>query len=214
MLSPTQGLLRGMRAASLGVVGFVLALVAHVAAGGVAPGPVALILLAGLTGLAAVLLTGVRLTSVRIGVSLAAVQVVLHEVFMALGARTGCTLTGMSSAAGALMGRSARAVALSGCATAMAHTRMGQPSMFAATAMVGGHVAATAVMVALLAYGEKVLWFLAGWVGPHRSLRVDRPQLQAMRAVSCGASPMFRVRFACGGVGRRGPPLRALFAVV
>jgi hypothetical protein len=54
----------------------------------------------------------------------------------------------------------------------------------------------------------------AGWVGPYRSLRVDLPELQAMRAVSCGASPMLRVRFACGGVGRRGPPLRALFAVL
>jgi hypothetical protein len=32
MLSPAKGLLRGLRAASLGVVGFGLALVAHVAA--------------------------------------------------------------------------------------------------------------------------------------------------------------------------------------
>ena len=62
---PTKGLLRGLRAASLGVVGFVLALAAHVAAGGAEPGPVVLLLLAGLVGLAAVLLTGVRLTPVR-----------------------------------------------------------------------------------------------------------------------------------------------------
>ena len=34
MLAPAQGLLRGLRAAALGVVGFVLALAAHVTAGG------------------------------------------------------------------------------------------------------------------------------------------------------------------------------------
>ena len=47
-----------MRAASLEVVGFVHALAAHVAAGGGTPGPVVLLLLGGLIGLAAVLLTG------------------------------------------------------------------------------------------------------------------------------------------------------------
>ena len=62
MSSPAQGLLRGLRAASLGVVGFVLALVAHLAAGGAAPGPVVLLLLAGLIGVASVLLTGAWLT--------------------------------------------------------------------------------------------------------------------------------------------------------
>ena len=65
MLSPTGGVLRGLRTASLGVTGFVLALMAHVAAGGGAPGPVALLLLAGLIGLGAFLLTVVRLSPLR-----------------------------------------------------------------------------------------------------------------------------------------------------
>jgi hypothetical protein len=214
MLLPTQGLLRGLRAGSLGVVGFVVALVAHVAAGGGAPGPIVLLLLAGLTGLAAVLLTGVRLTPAHIGVSLAAMQVVLHESFMWLGAQTGCAVTAVSAPAGGLMGQGARPVALSGCATAMAHTGMGQHSMFAATAMVGAHVAATAVMAALLAYGEKVLWFLAGWVRPPCWLLVDLPELPEVRVVFLGAPPRFRVRFANGGVGRRGPPSWGLLAIV
>lgn len=203
---PTQGLLRGLRAASLGVVGFVVALVAHVAAGGAAPGPVVMLLLAGLVGLAAVILTGARLTRVRIGVSLAAMQVVLHEAFMLVGGHTGCVMTGVGAPAGALMGHGARTVPLSGCATAMAHTGMGQPSMFAATSMIGAHVAATAVMAALLAYGEKVLWFLAGWLGPPQSLSVGLPELLAVRVMSSGTTTKLRVRFACGGVGRRGPP--------
>jgi hypothetical protein len=214
MLLPTRGLLRGLRAASLGVVGFVVALVAHVAAGGATPGPIVLILLAGLTGLAAVLLTGVQLSPVRVGVSLATMQVVLHAVFMWLGAQTGCAMTEVKTPVGTLMGHGARSLPLTGCATAMAHTGMSQPSTFAATAMVGGHVAATAVMAALLAYGEKVLWFLAGWVRPPRSLRVGLPEQPGVRVVSSGASPTFRVRFACGGVGRRGPPAQGLFAIV
>jgi hypothetical protein len=214
MLSPTQGSLRGLRAGSLGVVGFALALVAHVAAGGAAPGSVVLLLLAGLTGLAAVLLTGVRLSPVRIGVSLTAMQVVLHRVFMWLGAPTGCLVTGMSPQAGGHMGLGGRPVPLFECATGMAETGMGQRSGFAAMAMVAAHVAAAAAMAALLAYGEKGLWFLAGWVRIPRWLRVGLPELQAVRVVSSGASPLFRVRFSCGGVGRRGPPPRGLFAIV
>jgi hypothetical protein len=213
MLSPTQGLLRGLRAGSLGVLGFVLALVAHLAAGGAAPGPVVLLLLAWLTGLAAVLLTGARLSPVRIGVSLSAMQLVLHEVFMWLGAQTGCAMTAVSAPAGGLMDHGARPVALPVCATAMAHTGMGQHSMFAATAMVGAHVGATAVTAALLAYGEKVLWFLAGWVRLPCWLHVGLPELPGVRVVFLGAPPRCRVRFANGGVGRRGPPPWGLLAV-
>jgi len=199
MLSPTRGVLRGLRAASLSIVGFVLALVAHAAAGGVAPGPVALLLLAGLVGLAAVLLTGGRLGPVRVGVSLTTMQVVLHEVFMRLGT-TGMAHTGMAD---------------SGMAgTGMAEAGMTERSLLAATAMVDAHVAAIAVMAVLLAYGEKAVWFLAGCVRTLRWLRVGLPALPAVRGVSLGAPRMYRVRFASGGVGRRGPPSRDLFAVL
>lgn len=211
MLSPTRGWLRGLRAASLGVVGFVLALVAHVAAGGAAPGPAALLILAALIGLAAVLLTGARLSPVRVVVSLTAMQVVLHEAFMWLASPTACSMTGMSAPAGGPMGHGGQP-ALE-CATGMAHAGMGQTSLFAATSMVLAHVASTAVMAALLAYGEQVLWFLARCVRAPRWFRVGLPELPAVRVVSSGAPRMLRVRFACGGVGRRGPPPRGLFAI-
>jgi hypothetical protein len=211
MLSPTTGLLRGLRAASLGVVGFLLALVAHLAAGSAAPGPVVLVLLAGFTGLAAVLITRVRLSPVRIGVSLTALQVILHEVFMRLGERAGCLMTGVSAPAGAHLGHGQPML---GCATGMAHAGMGQPSMLAMPAMVGAHVAATAVMAALLAYGERVLWALAGFVRPPRWLRVGLPHLPAVQTASFGAPRLFSLRFACSGVGRRGPPSRSLLAIV
>jgi hypothetical protein len=90
MVWPAQGLLRWLRVSWLGVVGFVLSLAAHVAAGSTVPGPVVLALLAGLTALVAVLLTGVRLSTLRIAVSLTAGQMVPHEVFMWLGAAGAC----------------------------------------------------------------------------------------------------------------------------
>ena len=159
MLSPTRGVLRGLRAASLSIVGFVLALVAHAAAGGVAPGPVALLLLAGLVGLAAVLLTGGRLGPVRVGVSLTTMQVVLHEVFMRLGT-TGMAHTGMTD---------------SGMAgTGMAEAGMTERSLLAATAMVDAHVAAIAVIAVLLAYGEKGA-VVPGWVRTHAPVVARRP---------------------------------------
>jgi hypothetical protein len=214
MWSPTRGLLRAMRAALLGVVGFALALIAHLAAGGAAPGPVALLFLAGLLGLAAVLLTGTRLSPVRVGVYLTAMQVVLHEVFMWLGAPAGCVMTGMSGLPGGPIGHGGGPAPLVQCATGIAGLGMSQGSTFAATAMVGAHVAATAVMAALLAYGEQVLWFLAGCVRPPRLLRVGQPELPAVQVVSSRTPQIFRLRFACGGVGRRGPPSHAAFAII
>jgi hypothetical protein len=202
-----------LRAASLGVVGFVLALVAHLAAGGAAPGPVVLLLLAGLIGVASVLLTGARLSPVRVVVSLAGMQVLLHEAFMRLGAPAGCVRTGISAPAGGhvAMGHGGQLAPV--CATGMAHAGMGQGSMSSAMIMLGAHVAATALMAGLLAYGEKVLWFLAGWVRPARWLPAGLPELPAVPVFSYGAPSMLRVRFACGGVGRRGPPPRGLFAI-
>jgi hypothetical protein len=211
MLTPTRGMLRGLRAASLGAVGFVLALVAHLAAGGVAPGPVVLLLLAGLVSLAALLLTGTRLSPVRVGVSLTAMQVGLHEVFMWLGAPPACLMSGGSAPPGGPMGHGGGPVPLVECASGMAQV-MGQRSTFVAAAMLGAHVAATAVMAALLAYGDQVLWFLAGCVRPPQWLQVGLPELPAVRFASSGPPRILRLRYACGGVGQRGPPSPSLVA--
>lgn len=210
-MKPTRGLLRGLRAVSLGVVGLNLALVAHLTAGGAAPGPAALLLLAGLMGLAAVLLTGARLSPFHIGISLSAMQVILHEAFLRLGSQAVCTMTEVRAPGGMRMGHGVQPMVE--CATDMAHAGMGHAGMgngsvVAASTMVGAHVAATAVMIALLAYGEQVLWFLAGCVRPARWLLPVQPDLPAARVAASGAPRMLRVRFASGGVGRRGPPTR------
>jgi hypothetical protein len=169
-------LIRGLRAGSLGVGGFVLALLAHVAAQGVVPGLASLLLLGGLIGLAAILLTGVRLSPVRVGLSVIVMQLALHEAFMRLST------------------------------TGMADAGMGQRSPSAGMAMVGAHIAATLVMAALLAAGEKMLWFLAGFVIPIRWPRMVPPELSAVSLTPAGQTRSLRGRFADGGVGRRGPP--------
>jgi hypothetical protein len=206
MLSPTRGTLRLVRASSLGVVALGLALTAHLAAGGAAPGPVALLLLAVSIGLTTLLLTGVRLSPVRVVVSLAAMQVILHEAFIWLSAPAVCLTPGLSASAGGHMGMVQGGQPVLKCAAGMAHAGMGHSSAFAAMAMLGAHVAATAVMAALLAYGERVMWFLAGWVRPRRWLSVGLPELQAFRVFSFGAPPILQVLFASGGAGLRGPP--------
>jgi hypothetical protein len=172
---------------------------------------VLLMLLAGMTGLASVLLTAVRLTPLRIGVSLAAMQVVLHEAFMWLGAPADCAMTAVSATGAMHIGPDGQPALA--CATGMAHGGMWHGSVWA-TAMVGAHVAATAVMAALLANGEKMLWFLARWVHPARWLRVRLPRLPAAPVVSSTAPPMVPVRLASGGLGRRGPPPQALSAII
>jgi len=201
-----------LRAASLGVVGLVLALGAHVSAGGAAPGPMVLILLGGLIGLAAVLLTAVRLSPLRIGVSLAVMQVLLHEAFGWLGAPIDCA-TAVGATGAMQMGGQGGQSALAS-ATGMASAGMGRGSVFGATAMFGAHVAATALMAVLLAHGERLLWFLARWVRPAPWLRVRLPQLPATPAISATARPVVRVQLASGGVGRRGPPPPALSATI
>ena len=59
--------------------------------------------------------------------------------------------------------------------------------------MIGAHVEATALMAAMLAYGEQVLWLRAGFVRPPSWLRVSLPELQGMRVVPSCEPPMFHV---------------------
>jgi hypothetical protein len=214
MLSPDQGLLRCWRAASLGAVGLVLALAAHVAAGSATPGSAVMLLMAGMIGLAAVLLTGARLSPARVGVSLAATQMVLHEAFMWLSAPAACVMPVTNTPVGGHLSKGQGAQPVLNCAAGMTHAEMGQSSAFAATAMLGEHIGATALMAALLAYGKRLLGFAAGRVRHGPWLRVGPPGLPAVRLCPFGAPPMLRVRFAFVGVGRRGPPPAGLLAIV
>jgi hypothetical protein len=204
-MNPTRGLLRGLRASLLAIVGFNLAMVAHVTGGGTVPGPAVLLLLAGFIGVAAVFLTRTRLTPLRVSLSLCAMQVGLHEAFMRLGPQAACPMTNGSMAGGMPMGHGGQPVAA--CATGLAHAGLAQGSMLTGTTMIGAHLAATAVMVGLLAYGEKVLWFLAGCVRPARWLRVVPSEPPPARITASGAPSKMCLQFTSAGVGPRGPPM-------
>jgi len=201
-----------LRASLLAVVGFTLALVAHVTGGGAVPRPAVLLFLAGLIGLAAVLLTRTRLTPLRVGLALSAMQAGLHEAFMRLGAQAGCPMTDGSLTGGMQMGHGSQPVAV--CANGVSHAGLAQSSMLTGTTMIGAHLAATAVMVGLLAYGEKVLWFLAGCVRPARWLRVVPAEAPPARIAAPVAPPTTCLQLTSGGVGRRGPPMSGLRTAV
>jgi len=74
-------------------------------------------------------------------------------------------------------------------------------------------VFATMVMAAVLSAGEKLLWFLAGFVIPVRWPRLELPELSAVSLTSADPTRSLRGRFADGGVGRRGPPRHGLIAL-
>jgi hypothetical protein len=79
--------------------------------------------------------------------------------------------------------------------TGIGRAGMGRGSVFPPMAMLGAHVAATAAMAA------------------RRSL-VGMSELLVLRVFLVGGPPMLWVQFACGGVGRRGPPPWGLYVVV
>jgi len=132
-------------------------------------------------------------------------QVGLHEAFMWLGSNPACPMTDVSMASGMQMGHGGQPVAA--CATSLAQAGLAQNSMLTGTTMIGAHLAATALMAGLLAYGEKVLWLLAGWVRPARWLRVVPTEPPPARIAAYGGLPTICLQLTSGGVGRRGPPM-------
>ncbi len=193
--SPSSGALRWVRAAVLGLSCVLLALGAHVLAGGAAPSALTLLVLAVPIGCSCVLATGTRAGPLRIGLVLAAGQVGLHEAFMLAGAGAGC---GPATAAGVMPTHGT---------AAMVHCAGGPAMAGPSTTMVGAHIAAGLATALLLAHGERLLWAGHGWaVRPYLLLEHagTRPitrsaVLPVVRRGSSTRRPM-------GGVRRRGPP--------
>jgi hypothetical protein len=192
-VTPARGALRLGRAAVLGVCCLLLSLTAHVLAGGAAPSPLALIVLAVPVACLSILVTGERAGLTRIGGTLAATQVGLHEGFMLL-AQPHCNLPTMAG-----HGHTAVGVAMS-CTPAMP---MAGPSalMFAA------HVAAAVATGLLLWRGERLLWALVTWLAVALPQALDPLPVPARgRAHPVAVRRSTRSSTTLGGVGRRGPP--------
>ena len=211
MVSPTQGLLRWLRASWLGVLGFAASLVTHVAAGGAVPRLMVLCSSGGArrTGCGA---------AHRGPLERGAYRGVLDR--NAVGAARGLHVARRPGAirddrdghpASSPMAHGARV--MFACATGMTIAGMGQTSGFALAAMLGADAGATTAMVARVGCGEKVLWFLACWVRLSRRLHGGHPELLAMPMVFFGAPQMSRMQPLRGGVGRRGPPTRGLCTI-
>jgi hypothetical protein len=200
MGSPAAGALRVARAAAFGAVALALALIAHVAAGGSSPRPIALTFLAGVVAGVSVVVTGRRLCVGATTLALGAVQVGLHAAFMALTPAAGCmTVTMPVSHAGGPM-------SMTSCPDG-APGWMGLPGSGAALPMVLAHAGATVVLAVLLARGDRALWLLGTLVLPILSLRAA-PRLRRRLAplLGCTVPALGRGRMVSSGVGRRGPP--------
>jgi hypothetical protein len=192
-VSPARGALRLGRAAVLGACCLVLSLTAHVLAGGAAPSPMALLVLAVPVACLSILVTGERAGLLRIGGTLAATQVGLHEGFMLL-AQPHCSLPAMAG-----HGHTAVGAAMS-CTP-------GMPMAGPSAVMFAAHVVAAVATGLLLWRGERLLWALVTWLAVTLPQALDPRPVPARRP----AHPVVVRRSArsfttLGGVGRRGPP--------
>lgn len=180
----------------LGACCLLLSLTAHVLAGEAAPSLVALLVLAVPVACLSTLVTGERAGLLRIGSTLAATQVGLHEGFMLL-AQPHCDQPAMAG-----HGHTAAGAALS-CTPAM---QMAGPS----TVMLTAHVAAAVATGLLLWLGERVLWALVTWLAgalPQALDPLPGPAGRSARTVVVRRSTPSLTTL--GGVGRRGPPALA-----
>jgi hypothetical protein len=199
-VSATRGALRLGRSAVLGAGCLLLALSAHVLAGGPAPSVLAVIVLAVPVTCSCVLVTGRQAGLGRIGTVLGLTQVGLHQGFMAL-AHPDCAGTTASLPAH-LAGHAAGGAGVpASCGPAM---QMAGGS----AAMVAGHVLAAGITALLLWQGERLLWALLaglGWSGLPGAEATIPARARVLGAPVAGRGS--RSIALLGGVGRRGPPV-------
>ncbi|XAS68516.1 hypothetical protein V3C33_04190 [Micrococcaceae bacterium Sec5.7] len=138
----------------------VLAACAHVVGGGELPAPGIMLAAAVLTGLAATAATRLRLNFLALTAILGAGQLVLHEVFTALGGSVPATASGIPS----LHHTGPGSLPVAGQLDAAVHLH--QLDSVAAVWMLSAHALATVGTALLLAKGETALWALAAWLRP------------------------------------------------
>jgi hypothetical protein len=203
VLDPTRGALRVARASAFGGSGFVLTLVAHVAAGGAVPGPAALVLLGLCTALLCVALTGRRLGRLSSCGVLALTEGGLHAAFMWLS-RPGSGLPSLVVPSGP---HAAHAV-LTAQTSGMPGMHMGSDAAGApAGCMLAAHALVSLALALLLARGERVVWLIADLFRPALRLCLlpQVPVSWRAPAPALAAEPK-HLLLDCGGLGRRGPP--------
>lgn len=199
MSHPTAGALRWVRSVVLTTVVVGLAAAAHVTGGGVLPSAFLLVALLTTVACATFTVTRWRLRPPAMVLLLGTGQVLLHEVFMALGAPVRPPVAAGGHAGTHLMAQ-------------VPGTGFTPDPMLAASdswSMVLVHVAATVLTAVVLARGEDAVWRLCTWLSP--LVRVLRAVLlpvpaRVHRLVLEEATWRPRNLLVTRLVSRRGPP--------
>ena len=193
---PLRGARRVLRSAVLGAASLALAVGAHVAGGGTAPGAGLLLLTAVLVGLVALTATARRVRLTWLAPLLGLEQALLHALFQAAGS-TGVVCTAATSAGH--VGHHADAALA--CIPAGGSATMAMPDW----PMLLAHLLATLATAWVLVRGESALWSLAERVvraasARPRVLRLPRAVVEVRAA---RPRPHRRPR---GTAAPRGPP--------
>lgn len=195
--SPSAGGLHALRAGLLATACVSLALAAHTAAGGRAPGALALLTALVAVGCAALLVTRRPLGQVPTVGGLVLVQTALH-LWFALTSGHGCTVTGALTHTHGIAPQCAPLVG-------------GAPEATAAPASAGvlmllTHLLAVVAMGVLLARGDALLWRLAGLLPRRVPAGVDLVVPVPVRRAAVDEPTTLRTRTVDTGWHRRGPP--------
>jgi hypothetical protein len=183
--SRQRRLLRGAAASSIATI---IAAVSHTIGGGAAPHPLLIIALSVFLIPIAALLVGRTPSIGRLSTAVLVAQTVFHVLFVALGATVAPTVM-----------------------TAHHHVLTLDPLTSAVTpdaGMLGAHVLAAALTIALLRRGEQLIRVVRAWV--HAALRARMPRLHADWPVPASLSAAVDHLFSGihpGDVSRRGPPV-------
>jgi hypothetical protein len=188
-----------------------LAVGAHRLGGGVLPDPLVVLALGALVLSVTSLLAGRKFTVPVLTLVLGAGQVALHAALTWL-APVACMAGGVaagSHVSSAHLGHGGGAMSLT-CASGV--VMPAHAPMDLSPAMVGAHVAATAVTVLVIASGERALWWLLTWLRPRAAVAdaVDVPVVQRPIVVPGRVEARRRRSGYLRISPRRGPPARVL----
>jgi hypothetical protein len=185
-----------------------LGCVAHVHADGHLPGVGSMLIAFGLLGVVCIRLAGRQRGFCSIGLVLGVAQVVLHFWFGVSAAVATASPVSLIALGNAAAGHD-HAVAVPGSAPALVPAL--QNGLHAWTfQMAIGHLLVTLVSAACMAYGERVLWWLARLVVPRLTLPgprpIDGPDLGALRTGPAASLPARYSVLLARSLVRRGPP--------
>jgi hypothetical protein len=193
----------------------------HILAGGQPPSLTAALLLAVPLGCLSLLLTARRCGLAAIGACMAGSQIVLHEALMwsaasrlcrvGSGTTTSATLAHLGHGGGGQLnlhcgGAMTSMASMSSTTSMSGHSVALIPGL--TLVMLAGHALAALGATLVLAYGERLAWRLAAWLGRVTDLVRPAQLLVAPRRNAPSALPVHRVQVLAraGSMTRRGPP--------